>query len=150
MIGVIADPADQDVVREFFELFKTPWEFYHKNRSYGAVLTTSDQQFDGTVGVVLCYLGKETSLDSTQTVPLAQHKKDSCVLSYRGKRIPIYGESITFKGGDGGFLTDEVSEESVAYLQRSDGRVLVRIGYDLFSEVRALLKTGQPAANAGI
>ena len=28
MIGVIADPAEHDVVREFFELFKTPWEFY--------------------------------------------------------------------------------------------------------------------------
>ena len=28
MIGVIADPAEHNVVREFFELFKTPWEFY--------------------------------------------------------------------------------------------------------------------------
>ena len=28
MIGVIANPADHDVVCEFFELFKTPWEFY--------------------------------------------------------------------------------------------------------------------------
>ena len=32
MIGVIADSAEQDVVREFFELFKTPWEFYRKDR----------------------------------------------------------------------------------------------------------------------
>ena len=30
MIGVIADPAEADVVREFFELFKTPWEFYRR------------------------------------------------------------------------------------------------------------------------
>ena len=34
MIGVIADSAEQDVVREFFELFKTPWEFYRRDRRY--------------------------------------------------------------------------------------------------------------------
>ena len=32
MIGVIADPAEADVVREFFELFKTPWEFYRRDQ----------------------------------------------------------------------------------------------------------------------
>ena len=30
MIGVIADSADHAVVREFFELFKTPWEFFER------------------------------------------------------------------------------------------------------------------------
>jgi hypothetical protein len=34
MIGVIADPAEHGVVREFFELFKTPWEFYRRDRQY--------------------------------------------------------------------------------------------------------------------
>src|ERR1700751_6013193 len=28
MIGVLANQADVPTVREFFELFKTPWEFY--------------------------------------------------------------------------------------------------------------------------
>ena len=32
MIGIIADPAEQEVVREFFELFKTPWEFFRQGR----------------------------------------------------------------------------------------------------------------------
>src|SRR5215467_9432089 len=150
MIGVIADPADQDVVREFFELFKTPWEFYRENRGYEVVLCAGDSELHGTGSVILCYSSKETSLDSAETVSLAPCKRDFCMLSYQGKRIPIYGESITFKRRDGGFLTDEGSGESAAYLQQFEGRVLARVGYDLFREVRTLLKTGQPATNASI
>ena len=45
MIGVVARPEDHDVVREFFELFKTPWEFYRRDRRYRVVL-----QADGTDG----------------------------------------------------------------------------------------------------
>ena len=36
----------------------------------------------------------------------------------------------------------------MAYLDRSGERVLARIGYDLFGEVRTLLTVGQPPANA--
>jgi hypothetical protein len=32
MIGIIANPTEHSVVREFFELFKTPWEFYRSDR----------------------------------------------------------------------------------------------------------------------
>src|SRR5215470_3052564 len=149
MIGVIADLTEQNVVREFFELFKTPWEFYRENRPYQVVLCASDLEFHGTASVVLCYSGKETGLDTREAIPLTQQKKNSCVLSYQGRRIPIYGESISFRHKDGGFLIDEGSGESAAYLEQSHGRALVRIGYDLFGEVRTLLKTGQPAANAG-
>ena len=46
MIGVIADPAEHDVVREFFELFKTPWEFYRGDGQYDVLLCAGDGQFD--------------------------------------------------------------------------------------------------------
>jgi len=49
-----------------------------------------------------------------------------------------------------GLLIDEDSQECAAYLHESGGKTLARIGYDLFSEVRALLTVGQPAANAGM
>jgi len=38
VIGVVAKEAEHPVVREFFELFKTPWEFYDSNRDYDVVL----------------------------------------------------------------------------------------------------------------
>ncbi len=66
MIGVIADSADQDVVREFFELFKTPWEFYRKDRQYEVLLCAEDSQFDGTAKLVLLYAGRKMHFDDEQ------------------------------------------------------------------------------------
>ena len=37
VIGVVAKSSDENVVREFFELFKTPWEFVQPGRSYDVV-----------------------------------------------------------------------------------------------------------------
>ena len=55
MIGVIADPADHVVVREFFELFKTPWEFYSADRQYAAVLSAGDFRNINNAKVVIYY-----------------------------------------------------------------------------------------------
>ena len=55
MIGVIANPTDHNVVCEFFELFKTPWEFYRGDRQYDVLLCAGDGQFDGTANLILVY-----------------------------------------------------------------------------------------------
>src|SRR5205823_3614673 len=48
------------------------------------------------------------------------------------------------------FLTREDSKECAAWLSESDGVVTVRVGYDLFAEIRSLLTVGQPLANASL
>jgi hypothetical protein len=53
MIAVIADPREHVVVREFFELFKTPWEFYSEDRTYDVVLCVGDVSFAGTSKLIL-------------------------------------------------------------------------------------------------
>jgi hypothetical protein len=148
MTGVIADPSEQDVVREFFELFKTPWEFYRSGRRYEVVLCTGPGQFDGTAKLVLLYAGRKMDRDDEQNIQIGCQRKHACVLSYQGNRIPIYGDTVTFPGKGSGLLADEASQECVAYLEQSRERVLARIGYDLFGEVRTLLTLGQPPANA--
>ena len=40
MIGVIANASDCQVVYEFFELFKTPWEFYRTDRHYDVLIVS--------------------------------------------------------------------------------------------------------------
>jgi hypothetical protein len=45
---------------------------------------------------------------------------------------------------------DEDSRECAAYIDESDDRVASRIGYDLFTEIRTLLTSGQPVANASL
>jgi peptidoglycan/xylan/chitin deacetylase (PgdA/CDA1 family) len=148
MIGVIADPAEHSVVREFFELFKTPWEFYRVDRNYDVLLCAGDSQVEDSAKLVLYYSGRNTHFDDARKAPLTYRQGHACVLSYRGSQIPIYGDTITFRGKENGPLTDDVSRECAVYLEKSADRTLARIGYDLFSEVRALLLVGQPPANA--
>lgn len=150
MIGVIADPTEQDVVREFFELFKTPWEFYRRDRRYEILLCAGDDQFDRAAKVVLCYAGRKMHFDAEQKTQSGRHQKHFCILSYKGNRVPIYGDTVTFPERGSDLLTDEDSQECAAYLDQSREEVMARIGYDLFGEVRTLLTVGQPPANANI
>jgi peptidoglycan/xylan/chitin deacetylase (PgdA/CDA1 family) len=150
LIGVIADSADHDVAREFFELFKTPWEFYHRDRHYDVVLSAGDAQPDTAAELVLHYAGRRLHIDDTQRIRDGRKGRADCSFSYQGNRIPIYGDAITFPEKGNSRLTDQDSQESAAYLENSGSRVLARIGYDLFSEVRTLLTVGQPPANASI
>lgn len=150
MIGVIADSADHGVVREFFELFKTPWEFYRKNQQYEVLICAGEWQFDAGAKVTLVYAGRRAHFDDQHKIPVESRTGRSCFLAYQGKRIPIYGDSITFAAKAGGFLVDENTQKCAAYLDTSGGRSLARVGYDLFAEVRTLLTVGQPPANANI
>jgi hypothetical protein len=149
MIGVIADPKEHDVVREFFELFKTPWEFHREGEQYDALLCSADSQFDGGAKLVVFYSGRSTQFDVSQNVQTRPQRKN-CILSYRADRIPIYGDSLAFPGKNSDFLTEETSQNCAAYLDQSNERLLARVGYDLFDEIRTLLAVGQPPVNANI
>lgn len=150
MIGVIADSAEFGVVREFFELFKTPWEFYRKNQQYDVLICTGESQVEAEAKVSLVYAGRRLRFDDQQDTPVNSRVSRSCFLVNQGNRIPIYGDTITFAAKANGLLADEKTQECAAYLDTSGGRSLVRIGYDLFGEIRTLLTVGQPPANAGI
>jgi peptidoglycan/xylan/chitin deacetylase (PgdA/CDA1 family) len=150
MIGVIAESEEADVVREFFELFKTPWEFYRRGRRYDVVLCSRDEQIDDTGKLVLFYAGKKTRFDEQQNTPTSSPNRQGCVLLHRRDRIPIYGDTLAFAEKSNALLTFEDSRECAAYLARSGDTVLARIGYDLFAEVRTLLTVGQPSANANM
>lgn len=149
MIGVIANPTDQDVVREFFELFKTPWEFYRSNAKYDVILC-GDGVPEGSAKLVLFYAGKKLAIDDEQGIGILRESSKPSMLSYRGSLIPIYGDSITLSGKGISVLTNEEVQESAACLVPLGDAALARIGYNLFDEVRRLLTAGQPAANAGI
>jgi hypothetical protein len=150
MIGVLADPAEHKVVREFFELFKTPWEFYRRDRQYDVLLHAGDGQFDATAKLILFYAGRKMHFDDDHQIQTGREWKHPCILSYHGNRIPIYGDTITFPGQGNGLLTKEDSKECAAYLGQAKGSALGRIGYDLFGEIRFLLTAGQPPANANL
>ena len=149
MIGVIANPSDRVVVREFFELFKTPWEFYQGGRHYDVLLCNGtvlgDEQ---SAQLVLIYAGKKLCQEMSGNMNASFTSSGGRSLLYDGMRIPIYGSSVTFQEQQCGLLVDAESREPVLYFERSSGRVRVRIGYDLFREIQILLTAGQPASHA--
>lgn len=150
MIGVISDSSEREIVREFFQLFKTPWEFYHRDGRYEVVLCTGKQPSEECAGVVLYYSGTNTPFDNVQNIQAGCQRRCAWVLSHQRSRFPIYGNTCPFPEKRDSLLTDAESGQCLGYLNRSGDRVLVRIGYDLFGEVRTLLTSGQPVANASI
>lgn len=140
MIGVRAADGDAAVVAEFFELFKTPWEFCQSGRSYEVVLQAGDR-----IGpergsrLTVCYSGKPLAED--RGTPQAWAADPSGRLArHPGRMLPLYGECITWGDGVPGVVVLE---------DHAGGTSRVRVGYNLFEEVRWLLTRGQPAAQAG-
>ncbi len=151
MIGVIANPAERSVVCEFFELFKTPWEFFRSDRQYDVLLLTTGDIIDrGVAKLVLVYSGQSTPFDAGHEIRIAAQRKSTTVLAHKGIQIPIYGDSITFQEGQSEILVDEGSRLPAIHLRRDHGIVLGRIGYGLFDEIAVLLTDGQPIANASV
>ncbi|MEO7863198.1 MAG: hypothetical protein ABIU05_22725, partial [Nitrospirales bacterium] len=151
MIGVLANQGDYELVHEFFELFKTPWEFCRPEEQYEVVLLArQDASAHGvTANLVVVYAGQETRFDEEERVEITSHRNGG-TLSYKASRLPIYGNNVTFLSTGVTLLKDEESQESVGLLVKSGRKVVARIGYDLFEEMRLLLTEGQPPENAGI
>jgi hypothetical protein len=151
MIGVVAHPEEHGLVREFFELFKTPWEFYRSEEQYEVVLLArKDVGAEGvSANLVIVYAGQKVLFDEEEKTEITSHRNHG-ILSYNGGRLPIYRTNITFLSKGVSFLKDEETQQSVGSLVKSGRKVVARIGYDLFQEVRVLLTDGQPPENASI
>ncbi len=148
MIGVAVHSSERTIVAEFFELFKTPWEFYRSGARYDVVLSTSNEfRFEGRQLVVILG-GAVTPFDSTQNIRV-KTQPGGFLVSDEGKRLPIYGAVATFPGMPSFLLKEEATHEPAAFFSRCGDSSALRVGYNLFKEVNYLLTVGQPAANAG-
>ncbi len=148
MLGVIANPADECVVREFFELFKTPWEFYQPGRHYDVVLCDGDADLDDiSAKLLLVYASAETRFDGKQRISV-QSRHQGAELFFAGTTLPIHGHAVTFRPWGNLVASDKRSSESAAFVDCAGGRLYARIGYDLFQEIHTLLAKGQPSAHA--
>jgi hypothetical protein len=149
MIGVLASNAEHPVIREFFELFKTPWEFYRSGAQYEVLICTGLWLPDNSAKLVLVYGAGQKPFDQQKGIELHSQRANT-VLSYKGSRIPIYGSCITFERTALQTLLHESTQRPAALEISSNGQKLVRIGFDLFQEIRHLLTRGQPVAQARI
>ena len=96
MIGVVARAEEHGIVREFFELFKTPWEFCRENGRYEVVIHTSGAFDHDPAKLVIVYGSQATAFDQgRKTFPGPQ--RQNTTLSWNGDRIPVYGRCVTFQ-----------------------------------------------------
>jgi hypothetical protein len=149
LIGVISKINEEEAVREFFELFKTPWEFYKENKTYDVVLLTCDPQFEIEAKLLVVYNSEEQSFDRRNKIK-PMRAKNASVLQYREFSIPIYGSVSTFRENRRAVLKVTETGDSVAVLFYLSNQKVLRIGIDLFQEVKYLLQYGQPIQHAQI
>ena len=128
MIGVSCEDDELDVVRELFELFKTPWAPYVEGSRHDVVIVSTARpvaSFDAPL-VIALQPASRRGVASGSPAPrlVVEH----------GARLPIYC------GVD--------AEEAVVVEHESADRTVVRCAYNLFSEVRHLLTVGQPPEHA--
>jgi len=147
MIGVAVRPSEREIATEFFELFKTPWEFYNPGKQYDVIISTLPDLDDNTARLIVVFAGNPIDWQGNIGVKsLTGH----FIASDEGKRLPIYGSLVTFPGITQFLLQEETNQRPVAFAKRHGTTTVLRVGYNLFSEVNFLLTTGQPAVNAGI
>lgn len=148
MIGVIAEPAYEQIIQEFFELFKTPWEFYQCDSEYEVLLCAG--------GVIPSQVNSRlvihyTAGPSDCAFPHEYIVADSAparVAVYQKRQLPLYNESVTFRTEDFLTLHDDASRQPLAGIIENNHRKIVTIGYQLFREVEFLLRQGQPETHA--
>jgi hypothetical protein len=148
MIGVLVHSTQEEIAREFFELFKTPWEFCKSGQRYDVLISTRDEWPRDQANLTLLFNAERISFDADNNIPV-RACSEGTALSYGGHRFPIYGKAVTFPVSRLALLNDERGPQSMAWMSDSGHPPVVRLGYDLFEEVRWLLTAGQPPANAG-
>ena len=149
MIGVVANDSEHPAVVEFFELFKTPWEFYRSGAHYDVLLCSNSLVPENNAGLLLLYGAQRQAFEECRSMKTRSAPGRDFV-SFRGERMPIYGSCILFDGGGNEVLVHEGTKSAAAISMASGTQAVVRLGFDLFEEVRYLFTLGQPAEFADI
>jgi hypothetical protein len=149
MIGVAVDASERDIVTEFFELFKTQWEFYRGDQQYEVVLTTSENICSSKPRLLLIFGGEVLPIDRQQRTE-SKTRSGGFLVSDEGRRLPIYGALTTFPGSPDSLLKEESTQEPATVVSQRGGTTILRVGYNPFTEAQFLLTAGQPPANAEI
>ncbi len=136
MISVLASEADQPVVREFFELFKTPWRFYAAGVPAKILLCSGQDVPANDADLVIIFNSRVIASDPAAQSSGSETKP--AVFKHEHVELPIYGRR----------LVDNTSRQILFQRGQNNRQPLVRIGFDLFAEVRHLLAVGQPAEHA--
>lgn len=149
MIGVVTHERDRQIVGEFFELFKTPWEFHVPGRPYEVVLSNAGAGDELQAPLVISFDAGRAGHDHDRGWP-ENGAAETDVIRYGDRELPLYGGSSFIADNGRPFLWNARDGRIAGTRQRLAGRSLVRIGYDPFREAAILLERGQPPRRGGM
>jgi hypothetical protein len=149
LIGVLSAAAEARVVEEFFQLFKTPWEFFVPGRGYDLLISTLEEIPEGlSAPALVVYQSRSTRFDEQLGV-IAESRTGRDWVEWNGGAFPVYGSLATLQADAPPLLRRRRTPEMVGYFVDSK-LPTVRIGFDLFYEVGFLLSKGQPSENSRV
>jgi len=70
MIGVLAKKQETEIVAEFFELFKTPWEFFDKTHDYDVLIVTVNDFSATNARLVIYYSSEQNTFDIRERIKI--------------------------------------------------------------------------------
>jgi hypothetical protein len=149
LIGVISRDSETPAVAEFFQLFKTPWEFYNAGHSYDVIISTQNQRMDWKAKLVLIYSSEPGAIDSATKLAIGDQCRN-LTLAWNGVEFPVYGNTLTFDEKCKSIIGIKGNSKSAGVEIDVEGTKVVRLGFDLFEEVFSLLSSGQPVEFAAI
>jgi hypothetical protein len=148
MIGVCVQETDRGIVAEFFELFKTPWEFWREGVTYDVLLCGESCEPPTTAPLVILSGSGQRPDEPTGWGSGGPAERLTWLASPHGP-FPIYTGCRTFRDAtDPVVLTREGAAAGIRIA--GERKTTLRLGYNLFGEIRHLLTTGQPPAQAAV
>ena len=149
MIGVIPRLDQVEVVAEFFELFKTPWEPYDPRRKYNVIIATAEEIPEVQTKLLLVFGRAVKAIDARMGV-VSSRLSERAILEDRHTLLPIYGGLLLFASSGPGSPCLTCDRETAGLRISAADSAVIRLGYDLFDELQLLLSNGQPIEYAHI
>lgn len=143
MLAIYPKDTEKPVVEEFFQLFKTPWEYFRSEGVYDVVIVTADEVPKTSAQLMLIYNSSNLEFDKhtgVETQLISKGKWVEC----NSTIFPIFGSLAVFKREGNAALKLKNSRYPVAFQKNNGKQMIDRIGYDLFFEIEFLLTHGQP------
>ena len=150
MIGVISDDKQLYIIKEFFQLFKTPWELYDEAGDYNVVISTKNEANTVNTKLLIIYGAKKKLFDTRKNIEIYPDRNNQ-FLYCDNIEIPIYRNISTLKaqGQTIGNILGDSSKTVVMEFATSEQKI-IRACYNIFDEIEYLLSVGQPVINSQI
>lgn len=149
MIGVFVHPRQSDAVKEFFQLFKTPWKFVDPacDKGFNILISTIDIEIPPDMKLAILCSPNKILYDSA--IPdRCEDLNKPITITGNGCRLSVNTEISFFPNMDCEAILKSDTKRIVAFKVIHPHYQMVRIGYDIFNEVEHLLSKGQTLKNA--